>query len=139
MPSLDRDHEVVRNALIKEGWTIINDPLYLTLGPDRLFVDLGAERVIAAQQGTRKIAVEIKTFKGKSKIADLEAALGQFLLYRIALRRLEPGRELYLAAPQDVVANEFHDRELWRAFLTDESGRVVGYDEQKEEIVQWIP
>ena len=97
MPALDTYHHAVRNALIKDGWTITADPLTLSVGTDRVFIDLAAERVIAAQRGVRKIAVEIKTFASASKIADLENALGQYVLYRMALRRVEPDRELYLA------------------------------------------
>ncbi len=105
MPALDHYHEAVRNALIKDGWTITDDPLTLTVGADRIPIDLAAERVIAAYKGVRKIAVEIKTFAGASRIADLESALGQYVLYRMALRRAEPDRELFLAVPQPVVIN----------------------------------
>ena len=139
MPALDRYHEAVRNALVKDGWTITDDPLTLTVGADRVHIDLAAERVIAAEKGVRKIAVEIKTFAGASRIADLESALGQYILYRMALRRTEPDRELYLAVPQPVVINQFQRRELWKAFFTDENGQVVGYDVDTEEIVQWLP
>lgn len=139
MPALDTYHHAVRNALVKDGWTITDDPLTLNVGTDRVFVDLAAERVLVAQKGVRKIAVEIKTFGGASKIADLEDALGQYVLYRMALRRVEPDRELYLAAPQSIVVNQFQGRELWRAFLQDENGRILGYDSDTEEIVQWLP
>lgn len=104
-----------------------------------MYIDLGAERVIAAEKGVRKIAIEIKTFGSASKIADLEQAVGQYVVYRMALRRLQPDRELFLAVPQDVVVNQFQHRELWQAFLTDESGKLIGYDADKEEIVQWLP
>ena len=55
-------HEIVKNALIKEGWTITHDPLHLRWENKDLFVDLGAERLIAAELGSRKIAVEIESF-----------------------------------------------------------------------------
>jgi hypothetical protein len=139
MPALDKHHNSVRNALIKDGWTITADPLTLQIGEDRIHVDIGAERVIAADKGTRKIAVEIKTFAGASKITALEEAIGQYVVYRMALRRTEPDRELYIAAPQAIVANRFVNRELWKAFLTDENGKIFGYDQDKETIEQWLP
>lgn len=139
MPALDQFHQAVRNALVKDGWTITADPLTLRVGADRIHIDLAAERVLIAEKGTRKIAVEIKTFAGASKIADLENALGQYVLYRMALRRTEPERELYLAVPQSVVINQFQSRELWQAFFTDENGKMFGYDVETEEIVQWLP
>ena len=139
MPALDKYHEAVRNALVKDGWTITHDPLTLKMGTDRLLIDLGAERVIAAEKGTKKIAVEIKTFSGISKVADLEAAAGQYVVYRVALRRLEPDRTLYLAAPQSVLLNLFQSRELWQAVVEDENMRLIGYDSENQEIKQWIP
>jgi hypothetical protein len=33
---------------------------------------------------------------------DLEMALGQFILYRNAMRKIYPGRELFLAIPETV-------------------------------------
>lgn len=83
--------------------------------------------------------MEIKTFAGPSRIADLEDALGQYVVYRMVLRRTEADRELYLAVPQSIVVNQFQSRELWSAFLTDEDGRVLGFDIETEEIIQWLP
>ena len=47
----------------------------------RVFADLGAERVVAAEGNGEKIAVEIKSFLGRSIMDDLKAALGQYVLY----------------------------------------------------------
>lgn len=98
MPARDALHEKVKAALIKDGWTITADPFFLRWdGSDKLFVDLAAERLIAAEKGAEKIAVEIKTFAGKSKIEDLEKAVGQFIVYQTALDDSEPDRILFLA------------------------------------------
>ncbi|MEG4941966.1 element excision factor XisH family protein [Microcoleus sp. F4-D5] len=40
-------------------------------------IDLGAEQLLAAENNDRKIAVELKSLIGKSRIANLEQALGQ--------------------------------------------------------------
>ena len=58
----DLYHDLVRIALEKDGWTITDDPYYLTLETTKLKVDLGAERIIAAERGMEKIAIEIKSF-----------------------------------------------------------------------------
>jgi len=79
MPAKDIYHDTVRNALLKDGWTITDDPLRLVYGRQDVFVDLGAEKLIAAEKGSRKIAVEIKSFSGRSEVADLEKALGQYI------------------------------------------------------------
>src|SRR5271170_7936218 len=82
-----------------DGWTVTHDPYTLAIGNQNVFVDLGAERMIAATRGSERIAVEVKSFLGRSSVADLEQALGQYLLYRVLLARQEPGRTLFLAAP----------------------------------------
>ncbi|MEG4396309.1 element excision factor XisH family protein [Microcoleus sp. BROC3] len=43
-------------------------------------IDRGAEQLLAADNNDRKIAVELKSFIRKSRIANLEQALGQALV-----------------------------------------------------------
>jgi hypothetical protein len=43
MPAPDIYHHVVKNALIKDGWTITHDPYTLTFGQRNVFVDLGQD------------------------------------------------------------------------------------------------
>lgn len=81
MPARDRYHHQVKTALQRDGWTITHDPLKLKWGAKDMYVDLGAEQLLAAEKDTCKIAVEVKSFLGPSEIADLEQALGQFVLY----------------------------------------------------------
>ncbi len=57
MPAKDIFHNAVKNALIKEGWTITDNPLYLEYGEVDLYVDLGAEKLIATEKYHQKIAV----------------------------------------------------------------------------------
>ena len=47
MPAKDIYHDSVRNALIKDGWTITNDPYILSIGKKDLFVDLGAQKLLS--------------------------------------------------------------------------------------------
>ena len=61
MPAKDFYHDIVKNSLIKDGWTITNDPLRLKWGIRELFVDLGVAKLIAATKLEQKIAVEIKS------------------------------------------------------------------------------
>lgn len=44
MPAKDIYHDHVRNALIKDGWTITHDPLVLKWGLKDLYINLGAEQ-----------------------------------------------------------------------------------------------
>src|SRR5438552_15557541 len=110
MPALDLYHTQVRNALIKDGWTITDDPLTLEFDERKLYVDFGAERLLAAERGTEKIAVEIKAFRGPSPVADLEQTIGQYGLYEDVLRIVDPERILYLAIPEEAYNEIFSER-----------------------------
>ena len=138
MSARDRFHDCVRNALVKDGWVITHDPLRLPWGKKDLYVDLGAEQLMAAEKGERRIAVEIKSFLGKSEVEDLEKALGQFILYRAILAAREPNRTLFLAVPDQVLQDVF-DEPIGQILVTDQSLHVFGFDPQDEVITRWIP
>jgi hypothetical protein len=138
MSAKDRYHDCVKNALIKDGWIITHDPLRLPWGPKDLYVDLGAELFLAAEKGEQRIAVEIKSFLGRSELDDLEKALGQFALYRSVLARREPDRTLYLAVP-DAILRAVFDEPLGQLIVGDYSLRLFGFDPQAEVITRWIP
>jgi XisH protein len=137
MPAKDAYHDAVRNALVKDGWTITADPLRLVWGERDFFVDLGAERVVAAEKAGRRIAVEVKSFLGASPMHDLELALGQFLLYRSILEEQEPDRLLFLAIPDQPA--QVLDEPVGQLLVARQLIQALVFDPQKEEIVRWIP
>lgn len=127
MPAKDLYHDTVKVALEKDGWTITDDPLTLRIGVRSVFVDLGAERLIAAERGTEKIAVEVKSFLGPSLIQDLELAWGQFFLYKRALQKQEAERKLYLAIDETIFETFFTEESA--QFLLEEPGfRLIVFD-----------
>ncbi len=138
MPALDRYHETVRHALNKDGWTITDDPLTLELDERTLYADFGAERLLAAERGTEKIAVEIKTFRSPSPVADLEQAIGQYSLYEDILQILESERTLYLAIPEEAFTHIFSER-IGQIALKNRIKRAFVFSPAQEEIVQWLP
>jgi hypothetical protein len=139
MPAKDLYHDNIKNALIKEGWTITHDPLRLSWGEKDMYVDLGAtEYFLAANKARAKIAVEIKSFIGNSIMSDLEKAMGQYVVYRAVLEEREPERVLYLAVPQSVIWNIFH-KPLGQLLLKKNLVKVIGVNVQTEEIVEWLP
>ncbi len=137
MPAKDKIHDQVKNALVKDGWTITDDPLYLHNDDFRAFVDLGAERVIAAQRDKEKIAVEIKSFVGYSVISDLEQALGQYGLYTVFLEQIEPSRKLYLAISEEAFVEIFETR-TGKAIIQKYGLKLVAIDIHTEEVIQWL-
>lgn len=133
----DKFHDAVKNALIKEGWTVTDDPLFLQFGGVDLFVDLGAEKIIAAQKENQKIAVEIKTFLGYSVVSDFHLAVGQVMNYRLILQRDEPDRVLYLAVPLDIYET-FFKLEFTQLAIATYQFKIIVYNTDDEVVLQWI-
>lgn len=132
----DRFHNAVRTALEKEAWTIIADPYEVSVGDVDFEIDLAAD-MLAAERNGDKIAVEIKSFIGRSNVSDFHTALGQFINYQLALEEFEPDRKLYLAIPVNIY-NSFFQRRFTRSVVERTQINLVVYDEKKEVIVQWL-
>ena len=137
MPKRDFFHEAVKNALIKEDWTITDDPFKLDFGFTDAFVDLGAEKLLAAEKGKEKIAVEIKSFVGSSELYEFHTALGQFINYKIALKRAESDRVLFLAVPKETYET-FFKYDLIDETVNEHGLRIIVYNPKKEVIERWI-
>jgi hypothetical protein len=138
MPARDLYHDVVKAALIADGWTITDDPLTLHMGKKDLFVDLGAERLLAADKGGRKIAVEVKSFLGASEVANLEQALGQYILYSDILEETEPERLIYLAISSMVYEDLFQEP-IGQMVIRRQRLRLIVFEPQKGVLIRWIP
>ncbi|MDZ8187149.1 MAG: element excision factor XisH family protein [Nostoc sp. ChiSLP02] len=138
MPVSKRYHENVKNALIKDGWTITDDPFHLKWGKKDMYVDLGVEKVIAAEKEGHRIAAEIKTFRTVSDMTDLEQALGQYLAYRSVMIRTNPDRVLYLAVRDEVYADIFEEP-IAKLLVEDYKVNVVVFQLEQEVIFRWIP
>ena len=113
-------------------------PLTIEYERRDLHIDLGAERLIAAERGTEKIAVEIKTFAGASDVTNLHHATGQYIVYQSVLALVEPERRLFLAVPEDV-ALTFFQEDLGELLIKNGTLRVVGYDPVEERLTIWLP
>ena len=137
MPKRDFFHEAVKNALIKEGWTITDDPFKLDFGFTEAFVDLGAEKLLAAEKGKEKIAVEIKSFVSSSELYEFHTALGQFINYKVALKREEPDRILFLAVPKETFET-FFKHDLIDEIIKENKLKIIVYNSKNEVIEQWI-
>ena len=137
MPAKDFYHETVKKALIKDQWKITHDPLTLKLGKKDFYVDLGASNLLAAEKEARKIAVEIKSFTGRSDINDLEKALGQYVLYHDILSEIEPSRALFLAVPT-MIAEDLFEEPVGKLLLKKRRLKLISFEPEKEVIKQWI-
>jgi hypothetical protein len=132
----DLFHQVVKDALTKDGWNITHDPFPVDYGDVQMQIDLGAERLLAATKDAETIAVEIKSFVKPSNISEFHTAVGQYLNYRRALRAQEPNRVLYLAVPSQTY-NEFFRLRFIQEGVEEYQIYLLVYDIEERSIVKW--
>ncbi|MEL7034492.1 MAG: element excision factor XisH family protein [Cyanobacteria bacterium J06592_8] len=137
MSAKDRFHDTVKTALIKDGWTITHDPLFLDFDSARIQVNLAGEKLITAERDLEKIAVEVKSFLGASTIYEFHLAVGQCFSYRIALKAQEPERQLYLAVPI-FIYQDFFRRPFAQQTIQEAQLNLVTFEPTQEVISQWI-
>lgn len=138
MPAKDIYHDALKNALIKDGWIITDDPLHIKWGQRDMYVDLGAKKLLAAQKAENKIAVEIKSFVSPSEIQDFKEAIGGFVLYRAVMNRVEPERTLYLAV-RDNIYNTLFQEPIGTLLVESDNIYLIVFNVDGEEVVRWIP
>jgi len=145
MPQRDSIHLIVRQSLVKDGWEITDDPYVISYGERFLFVDLGATdtrnidqgKFLAAKRQEQKIAVEIKELRGKSIIKELEQAIGQYVLYKLLINKIEPERTIYLAIT-DIIYDEIFSEPIGELVINDLPLNLIVIDSAKLEVSQWI-
>ena len=138
MPAKDIYHEAVKNALIKDGWTITADPYPLEYEDVELYPDLAVEKFISEEQKQRKIIIEIKSFISSSLMKDFELALGQYILYRDLIQLAQDEyQEIYLAI-KDEIYDTFFQRKSIKAVVKLNQVALLVINTDKEEIVQGI-
>jgi len=137
MPRKDIYHDTVIKALDRDGWTITDDPLRLSYGGRNVYVDLGAEQPIGAEKEGNRIAVEIKSFIGESDVHELSQSIGQYNMYRDIMVEIGLERVLWLAVPMYAYDGIFQEP-IGQLLKNRERLKIIVFDEQKEEIKQWI-
>jgi hypothetical protein len=144
MPARDSIHHAIKDALKADGWEITDDPFVMAYGERLLFVDLAAEQeilvgaLIGAQQAQTRIAVEIKVLRGQSPLSELEQAIGQYVLYRLLLRRLDPERQIFLAIPETAYYEIFSEP-IGTLVLEDLPLNLLVVDITDRKVKAWIP
>ncbi|MEX0718545.1 MAG: element excision factor XisH family protein [Planctomycetaceae bacterium] len=137
MPARDAIHDTVRNALVKDGWTITDDPYILEYEDLVVYPDLGADRSLGAERGSERMVIEVKSFLGRSSIYELEHAIGQYLIYRILLSIRDPNCRLFMAVARDIHEEVFGNNAV-RLIVAELAIRLLVIDPKHEEVVEWI-
>ena len=130
-------HNIVKEALIKDGWKITHDPFtILPKAEGGLETDLGAEKLIAATKGLKKIAVEVKNFVRPSILHDFHGAIGQYLFYVPAFEMKNDDREIYLDIPDDVYL-KLTKKEVVNRAIEKYDIKIVTFDATTSTIQSW--
>ncbi|MEC4893473.1 MAG: element excision factor XisH family protein [Oscillatoria sp. PMC 1051.18] len=138
MPARDAYHTNLINALVKDNWSITDDPYFIKWGTRDMYIDLGASLLLAAEKEEVKIAVELKSFAGASPMNDLENAVGQYIVYHDVLEKTNPERILYLAV--DVKPyNGIFSEPIGKLMLENQRLNLVVFNKSEEVIIEWIP
>lgn len=137
MPAKDFYHNQAKTALIKSGWRIVRDTYQIKFKEIRLYPDLAAKSLFAAEQEQEQIIVEVKSFLGASRVREFEAAIGQYILYRLYLTQVFPEATPYLAISETIYRSFFLKSAI--QFATQELDiKLIVFNVEEEEIVQWI-
>ena len=137
MPRKDHIHEAVKNALVKDGWTITNDPYRIEYEDADVYADLRVEKQMPNASLHRVLVIEIKEFAGPSPLNRLEEALGQYQLYRSYLREVAPEEQVYLAVDKTSYDKLFV-RKSFQRIVEDYNLALIVVDIPQEEVFQWI-
>ncbi len=144
MPQRDSIHDAVKRALVKDDWQITDDPYVIAYGERFLFVNLAAQEqvrtngFIGAERANIQLAIEIKGLRGRSAIAELEQAIGQYMLYQLLLNRVDPNRTVYLAVPSRTF-RELFSEPIGELVIRELPLQVLVVNIESEEVEQWIP
>jgi XisH protein len=111
----------------------------ISYGDRFLFIDLGAvSRFIGAERDGQRLAIEIKGLRGRSAIAELEQAIGQYVLYQLLLRVVDPERTIYLAISIQTYEEIFQEP-IGQLVIQDLPLNLLVVDTRLNEVNQWIP
>jgi len=134
MPAKDRYHDTVKRTLINNGWMIIDEQVKIEIGRRRLWIDVQDRK---AKQNLA-ILVEIKGFENSpSSVEELFQALGQYVVYQVALMSMNSPLPLYLAVPRaayDGILSE----PLGQGVIKQVGMKLMVFDPIHEEIALWL-
>jgi hypothetical protein len=133
----DKFHNIVKNALIKEGWMVTADPMSFKVGEVNFQIDLAADRILTAEKENVKIAVEVKSFTQQSPLHTFHEAIGQYDNYLLALEDYDPDRILYLAIPTEIY-DSFFQKPFIQKVLHRKNIYLIIYNVKEENIKSWL-
>jgi XisH protein len=138
MPTQDLYHDVVRDALRKDGWRITHTALQLNARAEASAGEPWEGPWLIADKDERKVAVAVSSFVGRSNLADILQTWRQLALSRSRLHAMDSDRVVYLAVRQATYSACFGGTE-GNLLLEKEHMQLLVFDPRAEVIVQWVP
>ncbi len=68
---------------------------------------------------------------------DLEQTIGQYVLYRMLLNKIDPEREIYLAVT-DIIYDEIFNESIGKLVINELSMQLIIIDSKQKDIKRWI-
>ena len=128
MPKHDSCHDVVADALKREGWRVEGDS-QRQRNERVVYIDLQAFR------DDKTTLIEVKCFANLASPDEQYTAVGQYLIYQTFLRLEATLHPLYLAVPITIYENRFDDV-LLETFRAHDI-KLLLFDETNERSLQW--
>lgn len=133
MPAKDAHHNIVVNALKKDGWDVTGEQVRLIIADRWMWIDIQADKI----DEKLSVLIEVKGFENiSSPIAYLHSVVGQYMVYRVVLDYLEWEHPLYLAVP-DHAFNDILSEEIAIEVIKRVSMKILIFSVEREEIIQW--
>lgn len=138
MPAIDQCEPAVIRALEKEGWSVADQPYSIKTG-GRTSRYVHADLLFEYHsKRTPIIVVEVKCFpKGIFSWDEFYSAIGQYVVYRTALRLSEILYPLYLVFPLHIQETFSVEYPLAPLVLDEIDVKLITVDLVLEEVVQW--
>jgi XisH protein len=138
MPAIDSCEQNVVNALLKEGWEVVNRPYPIPWSPDLKYV-FADFRIQSIEQPSRQlIVVEVKCFpNNRQMLAEFYGAIGQYLFYQTALEILQLDEPLFLAIPEVIYSGLFQFP-IIQSIIRKVGVKLIVVNVDTEEVIRWL-
>jgi len=134
--AFDVCHDQIVRALQNAGWRIEGESVQLAVEERTGFIDIRARR--DANGSTQQVLyVEVKCFQDENRATtELYTALGQYMVYRTMLNRINLSMPLYLAVPEATFTKIFDS--VIMEIVGNNRMKLMIVKLEEETIVQWI-
>src|SRR4051812_14518573 len=137
MSTREQFRVAVKNALIKDGWTISHDPYLAPFLDGRESYEFASERPMGAERANERIVVEVRSCVGDYELDRFAAALGRYELSRYLVRKGGLDCSIWLAIP-DLVYMSVLGMDGGRELQADLRLKLVVIDPFREQVWHWI-